>query len=1830
MALSAAIATLWSLCALLPLLSAVVEAQDSLVASLLTRQPVFSLNFSVSPNAAIGTAPAWTWAATDPSDSGSVAALHQGVAILNGNTNSWIDLTTATGSQSAGAVMPMIGGAGNYAFGNALCGWSFEFVIKTWPAVATAGSKVMELSNLPTTTISASAPGDNWSLMWSQTNNYDIGAVDSGYKLEVENYDNQNTVGAMNAFGKQEFAHPTPGAWYHIVVGMQPVGSVTSGAGNWYIYVNGVQQAWANYFTPGASLAPIEGANYPLAVARSWMRLGSDSAGTPPCNVTIDAVRVYDYLLPAATVRSLANAYSLNVPIPAQSNYPYPALQETARISGVVPTAPILNAPFEVNPCTNPAIPCNAQYQWMLVDPSDSPAQQQLHTGLISLNGSNQAYIDLTTASGQNSVGVLLPIIGTPGSGTGAAQGLTVELVVKFPQTSYISWRPKLFDWGQGGGTDTFDMTFNTNVNLAVESQNNIAPTLPQAYNLLNFLTTPTPIPANTWYHIAWTLSSPNFTSYTATWQVYVNGVASITPVVSLFPLPVVRDFSYLGGSDWADANLIAVYDVVRVYDYALSATQVAALANQYLVPVPCAPTTALSLSASGDLAALNAVSRAPVLNANFTVNPTAVTGATPAWTWQMADGVDVCSVAQYHQGVAILNGATNSYIDLTTATGAQSAGVVMPVIGGPGYYAFGNAQCGWSFELVMKFPTVAQVGVYVLSLANPASGDNFALEFSPSGNYDAGDDAGWKLEFTQSDNVTAVPKTPQGQVEFLHPQPGQWYHVVIGMQPVGSATSGAANWYVYVNGQLLAYAAGLQPGTTLTSVQGANYPLAVARPTSVLGTAIITLDAFRVYDYLLPAATVSNLANAYGLNIPTPSQTAFAFPSNAETTAIQSVVSTMPIFNAPFAQNPTMAPSVTSPTSYTWLQFDPLDTPAMQALHTGIISLNGSATSYVDLTTVFGPNSIGLLLPIIGLPGSGSPGTTQGMSVEVSVKVPSVNTAWWRPKIFDWGQGGGTDTFDLTFDTGSKLALENQNNFAPANTYFLDDFLTSPQSGVWYHFVWVLSQPNFVNFTSTWSIYVNGQPSGQFPNQGFPLPVQRTFAWLGGSDWNDPNLPCMLDAVRVYDYVLSPTQIAGLAGLYQPPSGSSSTGAAVSQCTASNAGSGDVKAAAVVSRLPVFNANFSIPPLCTTGVSTNWQWGSSDGVDTGATATLHQGVAILSGLANSYIDLTTATGAQSAGVVMPVIGGPGYYAFGNAQCGWSFELVMKFPTVAQVGVYVLSLANPASGDNFALEFSPSGNYDAGDDAGWKLEFTQSDNVTAVPKTPQGQVEFLHPQPGQWYHVVIGMQPVGSATSGAANWYVYVNGQLLAYAAGLQPGTTLTSVQGANYPLAVARPTSVLGTAIITLDAFRVYDYLLPAATVSNLANAYGLNIPTPSQTAFAFPSNAETTAIQSVVSTMPIFNAPFAQNPTMAPSVTSPTSYTWLQFDPLDTPAMQALHTGIISLNGSATSYVDLTTVFGPNSIGLLLPIIGLPGSGSPGTTQGMSVEVSVKVPSVNTAWWRPKIFDWGQGGGTDTFDLTFDTGSKLALENQNNFAPANTYFLDDFLTSPQSGVWYHFVWVLSQPNFVNFTSTWSIYVNGQPSGQFPNQGFPLPVQRTFAWLGGSDWNDPNLPCMLDAVRVYDYVLSPTQIAGLAALQGFLPPSSTAAPVPSTAGPVASSSSSSSASPRTRSSSSSSSTAAGLTPTSQVVVGTGGGSSSSSLSGGAIAGIVIGSVVGAALLLCVVCVFLGPCAVKRKDKKALPEEGVGRYNEVEPSATQSTMDEGHTNEETGAGVEMT
>ena len=89
------------------------------------------------------------------------------------------------------------------------------------------------------------------------------------------------------------------------------------------------------------------------------------------------------------------------------------------------------------------------------------------------------------------------------------------------------------------------------------------------------------------WYHVALVFTPQGPTStYNGTWTAYVNGGLAFTTQV-VYPLPVYRQDSYIGGSDWTDAPISANFDAVRVYNYALQQTEVQGMANKYGLAAP-------------------------------------------------------------------------------------------------------------------------------------------------------------------------------------------------------------------------------------------------------------------------------------------------------------------------------------------------------------------------------------------------------------------------------------------------------------------------------------------------------------------------------------------------------------------------------------------------------------------------------------------------------------------------------------------------------------------------------------------------------------------------------------------------------------------------------------------------------------------------------------------------------------------------------------------------------------------------------------------------------------------------------------------------------------------------------------------------------------------------------------------------------------------------------------------------------------------------------------------------------------------------------------------
>jgi len=1216
----------------------------------------------------------------------------------------------------------------------------------------------------------------------------------------------------------------------------------------------------------------------------------------------------------------------------------------------------------------------------------------------------------------------------------------------------------------------------------------------------------------------------------------------------------------------------------------------------------------------SGDSAYTTALgtARAPLFSADFSSNITANGGATN-WRWLSSDSSDSSTNQGVHTGLAQLTGAATSFINLNAVTGPNRVGsTALPMMGGLSQPGAGYTA-GWSVEVVFKTSGIANWA----KIYNLGTGPGETLILL---GWD-GDADGQNLLVENYNDAAIAPNYVKGAVEVVKPTIlNKWYHIVWNFIPVDQAAS-SANWQIYVNGQLQNWANGITPNTTFTPIQGANYPLRVDRDEAYLGksswndpTMAVIYDAFRVYDYALTAQQVRAFATAYNcyepVTVPTPANN-FAFPDSPESLNWNTFAPRAPVMNAVFSEDPITA--VGGRRNYGYMSVDGVDAPAVQAFHRGITVFNGSDSSYVDLTTHTGPLSIGRVMPIFGV--TSGVGPTAGTTVSIVVKLTAVEV--WA-KIIELSSGPYYDSWVIGWNGNTYNSIEVHNfNEVRAGVPDLGvlNFLRSPVLNQWYHFSVVMQQLDSVTYRGNWTIYVNGEiaatllPTAAVDPANYPLPVYRQNSYIANSAWGaDETATMELDMFRVYDYALTQAQVRGEAaayGLYGPNVPVDPSWNVTFNFPADTESQG---AASKVSRQPVMNAWFGTDPTVATrssSVGLNYVWMQIDPSDNGIDQQRHKGLIRLTGAPTSYIDLATSLGPNSCGVVLPIVGGPGYGTGSNGfGQGWTFEVVFKI-LGADNWAKIFNFGNGPEIDNIILGWD-------GADVG-ALAF-ENWNSPAKPAYPHGMAGVFEPKLGKWYHVVIVVEPV-DLTAGSANWIFYVNGQRYDYSTQITPGKSFTPIQGGSYPFANPRPRAYLGESNwndpnmnMILDAMRVYDYALTGTQIRDLADFYGLNEPAMALTTPALnnpnvnpANNAEVNAWNIANANMPtpVFNAPFAVNPGPLVNNGGAVNYTWMESDPTDSTVNQQRHRGIVALTGNAGSFIDLMKPTGPNSVGLVLPTLFGQSSGSD-STLGWTVECAFKSDRADV--WS-KIVGFSTGADRDAWSIGWYGAVANAfaweVQNHNNVNPGSSVIreISDlvFWNSPPLNTWVHVVVGMRPiPPFSTYGAVYSVWVNGVLFNETStNVMMPFPVYRHQSYLGASAWaHDPNAKVYFDALRIYDKHLTPAQVASLAALYGASPP------------PQASTGSNQ----QTRTSSSSSGTT--------VVPGTD-SSSSSSLSGGAIAGIVIGSIAGAAILCALIFCFLfsGRSSKNNSSKDADNNYGNNannKYGQMEASTTSA------------------
>ena len=125
-------------------------------------------------------------------------------------------------------------------------------------------------------------------------------------------------------------------------------------------------------------------------------------------------------------------------------------------VAAVLSAAGVAPPVFELNFTSDPIAYLDTEYlsdyrwSWAANSSTDSEALQRLHQGLAVLDGSETAFIDLTTATGPHSADTVMPMIGGPGSGRGETEGWTIEIIFQPQQVD--DWAQLLyFGTGEAG-----------------------------------------------------------------------------------------------------------------------------------------------------------------------------------------------------------------------------------------------------------------------------------------------------------------------------------------------------------------------------------------------------------------------------------------------------------------------------------------------------------------------------------------------------------------------------------------------------------------------------------------------------------------------------------------------------------------------------------------------------------------------------------------------------------------------------------------------------------------------------------------------------------------------------------------------------------------------------------------------------------------------------------------------------------------------------------------------------------------------------------------------------------------------------------------------------------------------------------------------------------------------------------------------------------------------------------------------------------------------------------------------------------------------------------
>ena len=491
-------------------------------------------------------------------------------------------------------------------------------------------------------------------------------------------------------------------------------------------------------------------------------------------------------------------------------------------------------------------------------------------------------------------------------------------------------------------------------------------------------------------------------------------------------------------------------------------------------------------------------------------------------------------------------------------------------------------------------------------------------------------------------------------------------------------------------------------------------------------------LDTFRIYDYVLTAGQAEQL---------------YALTTSELSAVLRPLYDTAPLAQYSFDTAPD-AEVLSAGTKFEWRR--------TELSHTGVALFNG-VDEYVNLMTF--PDDRGLSFPaFIG---------NTSLSFEAWVKFEQFRD---YSRVFDFGNGVA----------GDNILLANQ-GWTPSLAFHVYPGVNGVSAQintgvpVWRNHTWqhvVVVVEDVSRFASAavrasaaaahYRVYINGSHVANMSGY-LPARKERTFSYLGQSNWPNALFTGSIDSFYFYGYALSAEQ---------------------------------VNVRYLLPRFPVFDLSFSSDPrlMLPQYAPHTYAWQSFDPADNYANNALyHGGHLVLTGSRNpfSYVNLSTPVGPSSVGVLLPRIGGDSQ-GTGNTLPGWSFEFIVKIANNAP-WAKLIDWGNGPDADNIIFTYRADTR---------QMEFQVINNAIGanwnIPVIPQ--VNF-----GEWYHLVVVAAPI-NVDAYTAVYYAYVDGELIRSSQGFLPQN-------------VPRRSALIGRSnweangdgmfAGSIDAIRVYDYQL-------------------------------------------------------------------------------------------------------------------------------------------------------------------------------------------------------------------------------------------------------------------------------------------------------------------------------------------------------------------------------------------------------------------------------------